>query len=135
MLRRAGRRLLYAGTAAVVLGLGKLHATLHGYDFTTSARFAWSLGFVGLLCLAAYGAGLPELTTSLRATVAAGVASTAAAALALSAAQLLLGAAVLPRFVVFGAPALLVPLYAACARLARGARARHEERDAIVLVG
>jgi lipopolysaccharide/colanic/teichoic acid biosynthesis glycosyltransferase len=135
MLRRAARHLLYAGTVAVVLGLGKFHAARHGYDFTDSFRFGWSLVYIGLLCLTAYGVGLPELAGSWRSAVAAAAGSTVVAAVAVSAAQLVLGSAVLPRFVVFGAAAILIPLYAACARLARGARARHEERDRVVLVG
>ena len=51
----------------VVLGLSKYHAEVIGdYDFTTSSRFGWAFAYIGLLCLAAYGLGLPELPRTLR---------------------------------------------------------------------
>ena len=33
----------WAGIAVTVLGLSKIHATAHAYDYTASSRFAWSL--------------------------------------------------------------------------------------------
>ena len=55
-MRRAARLLLYAGAVAVVLGLGKYHASNIGhYDFTNSFRFAWSIAYIVILCLAVIG--------------------------------------------------------------------------------
>jgi len=69
-VRRAARLLLYLGAAGVVLGLGKYHAAYIGhYDFTNSFRFAWSLFYIVLLCLAAYAVGLPDLTRGSRSAV------------------------------------------------------------------
>ena len=134
-MRRAARLLAYVGTAGVVLGVGKLHAAAIGdYDFTGSSRFAWSLLYVGLLTVAAYGIGIPDLVRTNKAAALAAMLATTVAALVVSLAQLALGDVYLPRFVVFGTPALLIPWYVMCARLASGGRTRAEARDRVVLV-
>ncbi len=64
MMRRAARPLLYLGTVAIVLGLAKFHARYIGHyvlHSTEPARLVWTLAYLGLLILASYGAGLPEL--------------------------------------------------------------------------
>jgi lipopolysaccharide/colanic/teichoic acid biosynthesis glycosyltransferase len=125
---------LYVGAAIVVLGLGKYHAAYIGhYDFTNSFRFAWSLVYIGLLCLAAYAVGLPELARG-RSAVVSALAASVVAALAISLVQLLVGSSLLPRFVVFGTAVILVPWEVACTLLATGGRERAEERDRIVAV-
>ena len=133
-MRRLARPLLLAGIAAAVVGLSKAHAAAHGYDYTDSFRFAWSLTYVALLCAAAYGAGLPELARTRRSAALIAAASTGAAALAMSVLQLAAGSALLPRFVVFGTPALLVPFAVLCSSLARMGRARDGQRDRVVAV-
>ncbi|MFP5316732.1 MAG: exopolysaccharide biosynthesis polyprenyl glycosylphosphotransferase [Acidimicrobiia bacterium] len=134
-MRRVARLLLVAGTAAAVLALSKAHAVRHEYDFTASPRFGWALAYIVLLVAAAYGIGLPDLTRTRRSAAVATVGSTLAAALAISVLQLLFGSALLPRFVVFGTPAVLTPLYALCAALANDGRARDARRDRLILVG
>jgi lipopolysaccharide/colanic/teichoic acid biosynthesis glycosyltransferase len=134
-MRRVARVLLYLGTAAAVLGLGKYHAANIGhYDFTNSFRFAWSLAYIVLLALAAYGVGLPDIPRSTRAAVLTSLGSTAAAAIGVSLVQLAAGSSLLPRFVVFGVPIVLVPWYVVCWILASGARSMQEDRDRIVAV-
>jgi lipopolysaccharide/colanic/teichoic acid biosynthesis glycosyltransferase len=133
-MRRLARPLLLAGIAVAVLGLSKAHAAGHGYDFTASSRFAWSLAYMGLLGAAAYGAGLPELPRSRRSAALTAAASTGAAALAISVLQLVVGSALLPRFVVLGAPMLLAPFAVATSGLARMGRARDGQRDRVVAV-
>lgn len=133
-VRRSARLVLVIGTAAAVLGLSKAHAVQHGYDYTESFRFAWSLAYIGLLLIAAYGVGLPEMTRTRRSAVAATVASTVAAASGVSLLQLITGAALLPRFVIFCTPAVLVPLNLLCSALASDGRARDAQRDRLVLV-
>ncbi len=133
-MRRLARPLLVAGTLATVGGLSKAHAAAHGYDYTSSSRFAWSLAYVGLLVVTAYGAGLPDLPRTRRAVGATAVASTTAAALGFSLLQLVLGSSLLPRFVVLGAPAVLVPFAVLCSALARDGRARDGQRDRLVAV-
>jgi len=133
-VRRLARPLLLVAIAVAVVGLSKIHATAYGYDYTNSFRFAWSLAYIAVLCAAAYGAGLPDLPGSKRAAAGAAAASTAAAALAMSLLQLVVGSALLPRFVVFGTPLLLVPVAVACSSLARRGRERDEQRDRVVAV-
>jgi lipopolysaccharide/colanic/teichoic acid biosynthesis glycosyltransferase len=134
-VRRAARLLLYLCTAAVVLALGKVHARyIGGYDYSGSLRFVWSFAYVGLLCLAAYGVGLPDLARTWKVALASALAASGAAALGISALQLLVGSAQLPRFVVFGAPLALVPIYIALTVISSGGRAREEDRDRVVLV-
>ena len=133
-MRRLARAVLVAGTAATVVGLSKAHALRHGYDYTASSRFGWSLAYTALLVLAAYGAGLPDLSRTRRSAVATAAGSTAAAAVAISLAQLLAGSALLPRFVVVGSPAVLIPVYILCAALSRDGHAYDRERDRVVAV-
>ena len=133
-MRRGARALVYLGTAVAVLGLGKLHAAYIGdYDFTGSSRFAWSIAYIVLLCLAAYGTGLPDVVRQ-RSAMVASLGATAAAALAISFLQILTGSAQLPRYVVLGSAALLIPWYALCVVVAAGGRARQEGRDRVVAV-
>jgi exopolysaccharide biosynthesis polyprenyl glycosylphosphotransferase len=134
-VHRVARVVLFVGTLGTVLGFGKIHAAfVGGYDFTASFRFAWSLGFAGVLVVAAYGLGLPDGVRGSRRALSAALASTAVAALAISLAQLLLGAARLPRFVVFASAAVLIPFYALCSLLAAGGREKREERERVVVV-
>jgi lipopolysaccharide/colanic/teichoic acid biosynthesis glycosyltransferase len=129
------RVLLYAGTLAAVVGLSLVHAARHGYDYAGSSRFAWSIAYIGILALAAYGAGLPDLVQRGSGVVGTAVAAVVLAALGISAVQLFAGDALLPRFVVFGSALLLAPWYAACASVASGGRARAEDRARVLMVG
>ena len=133
-MRRLARPILVGGTAAVVFGLSKVHASGHGYDYTDSFRFAWSLAYIALLVVAAYGAGLPDLPRTRRAAVVTAMASSAIAALGISLLQLLAGSALLPRFVVLGTLVAQVPLAVVCATLARRGAARDGQRDRVVAV-
>lgn len=136
-MRRLARLLLYVGTAAAVVALSKAHAAWIAdppYDYTGSFRFAWSMAYIGLLCIAAYGVGLPDLVRDRRGSLVAAVGATVGGALGISAVQLVTGDALLPRFVVFGAVLVLVPWYAGCALLAAGGRARAEDRDRVAVV-
>jgi lipopolysaccharide/colanic/teichoic acid biosynthesis glycosyltransferase len=125
---------MYLGTALTVIGMSKLHAVEYGYSWSGSTRFAWSLGYIGLLCVAAYACGLPEQRRTLRSAFLAGSAATGLASLVVSAVQLFAGDAVLPRFVVLGSALILIPWYVLCAVVARDSRARATERDRVVVV-
>jgi lipopolysaccharide/colanic/teichoic acid biosynthesis glycosyltransferase len=134
-MRRLARLAVNVGTGVCVLGLGKAHALAHGYAFTGTSRFAWSLGFVLALAVAAYGFGIPDLPRTRRHALLAAVGATAVATASISVIQLFVGDALLPRAVVFGAALVLVPWYVLCTRVAGDARSRAEDRDRIVLVG
>jgi lipopolysaccharide/colanic/teichoic acid biosynthesis glycosyltransferase len=133
-VRRVAPALQYAGILGAVFGLSKLHALAHGYDFTGSSRFSWAIAYTVLLGLATYGAGLPDLARERRTIVTAATA-TAGAALVFSLCQLAVGSALLPRFTVFGAAALLVPWSVLVSMIDRDAGERAGDRDRVVLVG
>jgi lipopolysaccharide/colanic/teichoic acid biosynthesis glycosyltransferase len=133
-VHRGARLALLAGTAITVFGLSKLHAVAHGYDWSASARSAWSLGYVGLLWLTAYAFGLPDELRNRRGTALAALGATGTAALGLSLAQLVVGTAVLPRVVVLGSVVVLTPWYVLCTLLAGDARTRAEDRDRLLVV-
>lgn len=133
-MSRPGRLALYLGTALTVVGLSKAHAVASGYVWSGSPRFAWSMTFVGLLCLAAYAFGLPEQRPTRRSALLAAVLATFAAASVISLFQLFVGDALLPRFVVFGSVLVLTPWYVLCAAITHDTDARASERDRVLVV-
>ena len=133
-VRRVALWLVHVGTLAGVFGLSKLHAVRHGYDFTSSSRFLWAFGYVAALSLVAYAFGLPDAARTRGRALQAGAACLFAA-VGISLAQLLVGAAVLPRFVVFGAALALTAWYWALGLLVARASDAHEARDRVVFVG
>ena len=133
-MRRFARLLVVLGTITVVFGLAKLHAVRHHYVLHGSSRFSWAVAYVGLVCVAAYAAGLPEVPRR-RSRVLAALVATGLGAGAISLVQLFAGDALLPRFVVFGSAVVLVPWFVLCAGIADGGRSRAEDRDRVVLVG
>jgi lipopolysaccharide/colanic/teichoic acid biosynthesis glycosyltransferase len=125
---------MYSGIVVVVLGLCKAHAVVHEYTWSGSSRFAWSLGYVLLLSVAAYSVGLPEQLRTRRGGCLAAVVATGSAAVVISGVQLFVGDALLPRFVVLGSGIILVPWYVLCAALSHDVHARAGERDRVVVV-
>jgi lipopolysaccharide/colanic/teichoic acid biosynthesis glycosyltransferase len=129
---------MYLGIVAVVVTLSKVHAGYvaeNTYDYTNSFRFAWSIAYIVLLGISAYGAGLPDVPRSLRGALGSSLAAAGGAAVGISLIQLVVGDALLPRFVVFGSALLLVPWYMVCVALATGGRVRAEDRDRVFVVG
>ena len=122
-------------TAAVVFGLGKFHAAEIGfYDFTDSYRFSWSIAYVVMLAVAAYGVGLPDLPRSAYQAMGSAFGAALLAAVGISAVQLVMGSQLLPRFVVFWSMLFLVPLWALTGFLAARDRRRQRARDRVLLV-
>ncbi|MEZ5179028.1 MAG: sugar transferase [Acidimicrobiales bacterium] len=118
--------------------MSKVHAAYVAdppYDYTASFRFAWSLAYAATLGLAAYGVGLPELARRARSAAGGAALASLAGAGAVSVVQLLVGDALLPRFVVFGAAVLVVPVQLLAWRLSTQGRERQENRDRLVVVG
>jgi lipopolysaccharide/colanic/teichoic acid biosynthesis glycosyltransferase len=135
-MRRAARPLLYAGVVLIVATLAKIHAQWVGhYDLTGSTRFVWTLVYAGILCVTAYGFGLPDVPRTRAAAIGASVGASFTAAAVVSVLQLFVGDALLPRFVVFGAALLLPDWYRLCTRLATGGRLRAEAKARILVVG
>ncbi len=126
---------MYAVTAAIVLGFGKVHAAQIGhYDFTGSARFSWAIAYIALLCASAYGVGLPELPRNFFQAVVSGAGASFGAAVGISLLQLGTGDALLPRFVVFWSAIGVVPAYALCSALAARDQRRRAGRDKVIAV-
>lgn len=134
-MRALARLLVVLGTAGAVIGTSKLHAQANTYDYSGSFRFAWSLAFVLLLVVASYGAGLPDLVRTKRHALQSTATVLFTGAAGMSALQLVVGDALLPRFVVGASTLVLLPWYVLCAALARRGWARQELRDRVLLVG
>jgi lipopolysaccharide/colanic/teichoic acid biosynthesis glycosyltransferase len=135
-VRRAARPLLYVGVLVLVFGLALVHARWIGhYSFTGSARFGWTIAYAGILCVLAYGFGLPDVPRSRKAALGAAVGASFLGAIAMSLIQLFVGDALLPRFVVFGSALLLPDWYRICVGMAVGGRSRAEARDRVVVIG
>ena len=134
-MQRASRFLLYAFTVGAVLAMGDVHARYIGhYAFTGTSRFGWSIAYIGLLSLAAYGVGLPDLPRNAYAAMWLALGANVAAAVGISLTQLVVGQPVLPRFVIFWSAAFLVPLYALCGFVAARGRKGERRRDRVVAV-
>lgn len=135
---RSGTRLaLYGGIVATVVGLSVWHARLiahPAYSYTGTFRFGWSLLYIGVLVVTAYGLGLPELPRSPGRALLTSTVAAVSGAVVISLVQLVTGDALLPRFVVFGTAILLVPWYLLCAGLAAGSRQKDAERDRVLVV-
>jgi lipopolysaccharide/colanic/teichoic acid biosynthesis glycosyltransferase len=136
-MRRLARLLLYVGIVAAVVSLSLFHAEFLGdppYSYTGTFRFGWSLIFMLTLGVSAYGVGLPDLPRSAKSALSSALAAAGLAAVAISLLQLVVGDALLPRFVVFGSALVLVPWYLVCVGLAGGGRTRAEAADLVVVV-
>ena len=136
-MHRTARVGTWVGGFVVVLAMSKLHARYVAdppYDFTGSTRFAWAIGYILLLGVTAYALGLPDQPRSIRASALRASLAGAIAALGVSVVQLLVGDALLPRFVVFGTVLAMVPVHAALTWIALAGRNRGEDRDRVIVV-
>jgi len=133
-MRRVARPLLYLGTILIVVGLGRYHAQFVGhYYFHSAERLPWNVTYAVLLCIAAYGMGLPDLDRR-RSAWGPAVSAALVGALTISALQLVLGSLLLPRFVVLSGVLLVTPWFALCVGIADIGRSRVEDRDRVVVV-
>lgn len=136
-MRRTARVLSYGGGALIVACLSLAHARIVAdppYAFTGSSRFAWAVGYSIALAVTTYAVGLPDQPRTARQAGWLAFVAAVFAALAVSVPQLILGDALLPRFVVFGAVFVMVPWQVVINAMARGNRSRAEERDRVFLV-
>ena len=132
---RLARWSLFLGTALVVLGLGKVHAKYLGlYDFTGSYRFGWSIAYIVLLCVGAYGVGLPDLPRNAYQALWSSLGAAVIGAAGMSTAQLVLGSQLLPRFVIFWSAVFLIPGWSLTGFIAARDRQRQRRRDRVLLV-
>ncbi|MFT5203946.1 MAG: lipopolysaccharide/colanic/teichoic acid biosynthesis glycosyltransferase [Candidatus Aldehydirespiratoraceae bacterium] len=138
LTRRLSFLATYGGIVLVVLGLSKAHAALIAsppYDLSQSFRLPWAVVFSVFLAVAAYAVGLPDVPRRARQITAASVAAVLMAAGAVSAVQLVAGSVPVPRFVIVGASAALVPWFAATAVLSARGHDRARGLDRAVIIG
>lgn len=136
-IRGAWRALVPLATVAVVADLAVVHAAFIGhYPLVAgdAGRLTWDVTYVVLLVLGASAAGVTEPPRRLSGAAWSALGAVAGAAGAVSMAQLALGSAVLPRFVVFGSAVALVPAYTALGRLGDRLRRDHQGLDRVVAV-
>ncbi len=135
-MRRLATALLYAGVVGIVFGLSVVHGTYVGdYEFFETSRFGWAIGYSVLLSIVLYGFGLPDSYRDVKSAVVPSISASAVGAVGVSLAQLVLGAALLPRYVVFGSAVLVVPWCMVCSKLSQTGRTRLEARDRVLVVG
>lgn len=137
-MRFAARGLFLAVAPLLVFALSKVHAAevaSPGYDFTSSARFAWAVTYVVVMWVSAYALGLPGVVSGWRATGTSAAVAVGLAATAISLIQLLVGDALLPRFVVFGSAILLVPGLTLAALVSQRGHQHAADKDRVFFVG
>jgi len=134
---RAARLVSLGGGTVAVIALSKVHAAAIAYppyDFTGGPRLWWALGYIGFLLLTTYAVGLPDQPRTASGAAWLALLSASGAALGVSVVQLVVGDALLPRFVVFGAVLVDVPIQVLANLMARRGREREGSRDRVLLV-
>ena len=135
---RAARAGIYLSVPVVVVLLSQVHGSRLAptpYEFVRTGRVAWASAFIVLMVAGCYVAGLPDSVRSFRSALVQAIAAVGVGALGISAVQLLVGDALLPRFVVFGSAAVLVPTIAALATIHRVGRDRSPPGDRVYFIG
>lgn len=137
VMGRAARLVSTMGGLVAVLALSKVHARYIAdppYDFTGGSRFGWAIAYIVLIALATYAVGLPDQPTSIWRALWLSILAGLGAALGVSAVQLVVGDALLPRFVVFGSVVLNAPIQVAANLIARAGRSGESSRDRVLLI-
>ena len=124
-------------TVAVVLGSEVVHALFIGdYPITTEPRFAWVLVLIALILVAGYAVGVNEPVGSDGSHLLRSAASVGGSVVVVSVLQLLVGGALLPRFVLGVSFVVLTPGLALLSSLAQRSIERQSEQERVVaLVG
>ncbi|NNE97132.1 MAG: exopolysaccharide biosynthesis polyprenyl glycosylphosphotransferase [Acidimicrobiales bacterium] len=112
------RRLpLALGTVVITLFFAAIHATRLAptpYPVFGTQRLVWTIAFVGMVLVASYASGLPELPTSRLYALGAALGAVTVGLVGVSLAQLLLGAPLLPRAVLGGVTLTFLPWAVLC---------------------
>jgi len=136
-MRRAARLVSLVGGVVAVLALSKYHAAYvaePAYDFTGGPRVWWAIPYMALIALATYAVGLPDQPRTVLRALWLSLLAGLGAALGVSVVQLVVGDALLPRFVVFGAVLVNAPIQVVANLMARDGRSREEGRDRVLLI-
>jgi len=136
-MRRAARLVSLLGGVVAVLALSKYHAAFVAdppYDFTGGPRVWWAIPYMALIALSTYAVGLPDQPRTVLRALWLSLLAGLGAALGVSVVQLIVGDALLPRFVVFGAVLVNAPIQVVANLMARDGRSREEGRDRVLLI-
>lgn len=128
----------YVFPAFVVMGMGKVHAAFVAsttYDYFPSHLFWWGQVYAVILALTAYGMGLPDVPVERGKSIGVALQVSVVAAGIMSVIQLLMGDALIGRFVIFSSAMVAVPVQVGASFVANSGRSRAEARDRVVLVG
>lgn len=137
MSLRLARLVQSLGVVAFVVWTAGLHATQVAtprYDALGTSRFWWTLVLAVLLNVFAYALGLPELVRGRKNALGAALATVVLSATAISLVMLVVGQALLPRFVLGAASLLSVAWMVVCAGFVREGIGRAVARDRVVIV-
>jgi len=124
-------------TLAVVIATEAVHShyvARHVYSLTEEPRFGWILVFIALIGATSYAAGLPDVGGRLTRSFARATAALVAADVIISVLQLFTGAQLLPRFVVFVASAILLPVFMLVSQLSSATERRRASQDRVVAI-
>lgn len=125
------------GNAMIFVALAStsvIHATRHDYSVVGTSRFVWDIAYLVLLVLMSYAFGLPDATED-RSPLFTAIFAGSAAGLGISAAQLFLGSALLPRFVVFTTAGIVVVSWTLIVRAYQRGGGATSDADRVVFVG
>lgn len=125
------------GIVCAVVALSFYHGrfiAVPPYSVTGTSRFTWMISYIALIALATYAVGLPDQPRNKRQAAWLALLATGVGAAGISLVQLVTGDALLPRFVVFGAAILNVPVQVAVNALSRRGYSRAEDRDRVLLI-
>ncbi len=134
-MRRLRHIAVLLAPIAVVLVIGELHAHLVGhYPFTGTQRFLWTAGYVVLLELSSYIAGMLDDQRSAMGVTWSALIAALGGGVAISLIQLALGSLLLPREVVFGSAIVLFGFYLLVGMSAQRARRAGSGGDRVLAV-
>lgn len=122
----------------VVAGLSHLHGSTvapNPYEFVRTGRLVWAATYALLLMIACYVVGLPGTVRTVRSALIQAVAAVSVAAVGISAVQLVIGDALLPRFVVFGTAMAVIPMVAGLSYFYRARTTRNPSGARVFFVG
>lgn len=136
-MRALARLIGVLGQIGCVIGLSAYHSAniaVPTYPIWGTSRLIWAVSYIVLLLIAAYVVGLPDRATSVKQAMSLAAVAGFLGATGISLIQLLLGSALLPRFVVFGTMILGIPILTITNIIYRTGQARSGGADRVVII-
>lgn len=137
-MRAVARLIGVIGQIGCVIGLSAYHSAniaVRSYPILGTSRVLWAASYIAMLLAATYLVGFPDRPRNTKQAAALATLAGLLAAIGISLVQLILGSALLPRFVIFGTVILSIPLLTATSWIYRGGRAFGTGKDRIVVIG